>query len=130
MKSNKIHSGLRYAIDKGWLRPRGGQGRTYYKIAKKHNMLGLMYLQDGKCWICKEVFKGESLDMLSLDHWLPAFWGGNNSLRNLRVAHRKCNNDKGCMITTDALRVTDLLTVSKRTPPSRCPTCRRGWPDR
>ena len=32
---------------------------------------------------------------MSIDHIIPKTEGGNGNVENLRIAHRKCNSDRG-----------------------------------
>lgn len=43
------------------------------------------------CQICKQTIQGE----LNYDHWIPLSAGGPHTLSNVRMTHKKCNEDKG-----------------------------------
>lgn len=52
----------------------------------------------GRCWICGEQvgFYGGTLpDAGTLDHIVPRAHGGRSTLKNLRLAHRRCNAERG-----------------------------------
>lgn len=46
----------------------------------------------GICWLCKEAVEWKHA---SKDHVVPKIEGGGNGIYNLRLAHRKCNKDRG-----------------------------------
>jgi len=45
------------------------------------------------CGICGKQLPGEK--MATLDHIKPISKGGQNSIKNIQLAHWKCNNEKG-----------------------------------
>jgi 5-methylcytosine-specific restriction endonuclease McrA len=45
------------------------------------------------CHVCQLGFK--SNDLWELDHDIPIARGGTNLMRNLRICHRSCNQEKG-----------------------------------
>lgn len=77
------------------------------KIVDKDITLQKLYLRDkGICWICgmmcdysdyrrteKAFIAGELYP--SKDHVVPRFKGGEHSWKNVRLAHMKCNTDRG-----------------------------------
>ena len=84
-------------------RPTSGQRRSLRKR---------VFLRDrGICWICgKPVIwnapnnpLNPSDDEYTLDHVVPFIYGGKWSMSNLRVAHRKCNRERGhdCQLLFD-----------------------------
>ena len=50
---------------------------------------------DGICGIC---FKPIEYDEVTLDHIIPLVRGGEHSMRNIQLAHLKCNSSKGAKI--------------------------------
>ena len=55
--------------------------------------------RDGdNCWICNEIvlegFQDGHPRLATLDHVVEVCNGGSNHISNLRLAHRKCNNDR------------------------------------
>ncbi|WP_186760141.1 HNH endonuclease [Arthrobacter alpinus] len=52
-------------------------------------MAKALYARDP--WICHLCRKPAEERELSLDHVIPVSMGGNNSLANSAIAHRKCN---------------------------------------
>lgn len=51
----------------------------------------------GRCLICGGplCFDEQTGDGATLEHILPHSLGGTNDLRNLGIAHMRCNNEKG-----------------------------------
>ena len=51
----------------------------------------------GRCLICGGplCFDARTGDGATIEHILPRSLGGTNDLRNLGVAHMRCNNEKG-----------------------------------
>ena len=51
----------------------------------------------GKCLICGGPlrFDARTGEGATIEHILPRTLGGDNDLRNLGVAHRRCNGEKG-----------------------------------
>ena len=126
-RNNKIDKAYHHAMEQGWLEKHPGRP-TPKKCRRVHNLLGLMFLQGGKCWVCKETFDQVTLDGLNIDHWLPRRWGGVGRLTNLRVTHKRCNSVKGCSIPLAALKIADVLS-SQPYIPRVCPTCHEPWPE-
>lgn len=53
--------------------------------------------RDGnKCWICgKKMNRKTNHPMsMSIDHLVQRKYGGSNKLENLRLAHKRCNNER------------------------------------
>lgn len=55
------------------------------------------------CWLCGEPMDfsdrpsgGAGDRSATLDHVVPLGRGGSNEQTNLRLAHAKCNNERGC----------------------------------
>lgn len=48
--------------------------------------------QFGRCWICCEPLNED----ITVDHLVPLSKGGSNRPANKLLAHRKCNQDRGC----------------------------------
>lgn len=67
------------------------------KVRRKH--IGsrvtsdVLRMSDWKCFYCKNVFTQD--DPPTIDHILPIYRGGTNTISNLVAAHAKCNHDKG-----------------------------------
>lgn len=64
---------------------------TYKRYLKDARRLSL-WEQEGKCVICHGRIE---IDEETHDHWWPRSSGGRNDWNNMRVAHPKCNRDKG-----------------------------------
>jgi 5-methylcytosine-specific restriction endonuclease McrA len=75
-------------IAEGWFKPYR-RLRNDDHVAREL-VISLLIERDGnKCGICgKEVATGED----SIDHVVPRNMGGPNTARNIRLAHRTCNN--------------------------------------
>lgn len=59
----------------------------------------LWHQQSGRCWICGEPMRKRADPdhplAVTFDHLLPKGTGGTDRLTNLRLAHRKCNGERG-----------------------------------
>lgn len=55
--------------------------------------------QNGECYICKEIFPKDSLE---LDHVIPLAKGGLHSKQNTKLACRSCNRSKGAKLQMEA----------------------------
>lgn len=75
---------------------RGGES-----LRKKYGLF-LYYLQNGKCAISNEKFNFSELEV---DHIVPAAKGGNNSIINLQLVHKKINNKKSDTLDVLADRI-------------------------
>jgi 5-methylcytosine-specific restriction endonuclease McrA len=49
-----------------------------------------------QCYLCKEPF--ERKEDITLDHWIPKVEGGTDDITNLRLAHDRCNGEKGRLL--------------------------------
>lgn len=75
------------------------------------------------CWLCGQGFTGKSaLGPVTIDHAIPKGRGGTNHLHNLRLAHQRCNQDRGMIEQTPprtamlrALNLTTRMTVLELT---------------
>ena len=55
--------------------------------------------RDGKrCWLCHGKFGKR--DTVTIDHAIPKGRGGTDRLHNLRLAHEKCNWERGMIVET------------------------------
>lgn len=75
-------------------------GKTY---KSKRGVVNSLRRRDGtKCYLCRKrmVFTDSPLDPLkaTIDHILPRSLGGSDRLKNLKLAHRKCNQERGNLI--------------------------------
>ena len=61
----------------------------------------LLALQSGRCGLCNQSVGWEEW---CVDHIYPASRGGTNTLINLQLLCRPCNQDKGNMVESEALR--------------------------
>jgi 5-methylcytosine-specific restriction endonuclease McrA len=63
--------------------------------ARRASLIKKLIYRDGfRCRLCQGLtFKGKS-DM-TVDHIIPVSCGGTWGLYNLRLAHRKCNEERG-----------------------------------
>lgn len=62
------------------------------KLQLKGNKLFLFKKQKGKCWLCDKNMPPFDV---TYDHITPKSAGGSDHLRNLRVAHQRCNQRRG-----------------------------------
>ena len=73
-------------------------------IRKKQAVRLLNILKYGKptCEICKYPINKRNKKLKeSIDHKIPISKGGTEEFKNLRIAHRICNNRKGAKIGKD-----------------------------
>lgn len=59
---------------------------------KRSKKQQLARVYGSKCWWCQENLLVETL---TIDHLLPKSRGGSDSLENLRLSCRPCNNARG-----------------------------------
>lgn len=69
--------------------------------SKRRNKIKLKIAKRDKwiCWLCGEPVREEIVwrnknDSPSLDHVIAQCDGGSNAQSNLKLAHRKCNNER------------------------------------
>jgi hypothetical protein len=67
----------------------------------------LLERHGNRCWLCGKPF-AEGVGRLhpkavTLDHYVPAAFGGVNANENLRLAHRRCNNNRSRDFYDDGL---------------------------
>ena len=62
----------------------------------------LWKLQEGKCHLCGKIMLRESYGppnnhglLATFDHIVPRSMGGSNRQSNIKLAHRKCNCERG-----------------------------------
>lgn len=61
---------------------------NYYRSIKHH-----LLRQSNICSLCGKKF--ENIKDVTIDHITPLSKGGSDNLKNLQLAHQKCNNLKG-----------------------------------
>lgn len=61
-----------------------------YKQAQKRKLIAMYGLH---CWLCHRPI--DTFEAATLDHIKPRKDGGSNSVTNLRLAHKRCNNLRG-----------------------------------
>lgn len=57
----------------------------------------LLWRDGNLCWLCGMPFSKQHGKKPSLDHVIPKSKGGSNRNENLRLAHSRCNRDRGDM---------------------------------
>jgi len=84
----------------------------------------------GKCLICGGPlrFDARTGEGATIEHILPRNLGGGNDLRNLGVAHRRCNGEKGRRWDPPARRRRNLARYSELVKRLRAERARR-WRD-
>jgi 5-methylcytosine-specific restriction endonuclease McrA len=84
----------------------------------------------GKCLICSGPlrFDANTGEGATIEHILPRNLGGDNDLRNLGVAHRRCNGEKGRRWDPPARRRRDQDRYSELVARLRAERARR-WRD-
>ena len=81
-KFNKV---INIAYERNWI-----SKETLIKILNIYKYNGIL-----TCELCKEPINNNNDNRkFSIDHIIPKTEGGDSSLKNLRVAHRKCNSDR------------------------------------
>lgn len=69
--------------------------------------------RDGfECYLCPEPFSEERRP--TIDHYLPLAKGGTWIVSNLKLAHRKCNQDKADRMFVDGILETKVRRVGYR----------------
>lgn len=64
--------------------------------SKRAGKIRTLLARDGNlCWLCGEPFANKSGRKPSLDHVIPRSKGGSNRNENLRLAHGRCNWERG-----------------------------------
>lgn len=74
-------------------RGRRGKRRSSRKALPPSKRLLKVGERDG--WICHLCEKPVEVKQASVDHLLPRSWGGSNAMRNLKLAHKSCNGERG-----------------------------------
>jgi hypothetical protein len=77
-----------------------------FPARRRPNIRRNIFLRDeGRCWICGESVLFDPSEM-TFDHVVPHSEGGATSIANLKLAHRKCNNERELLEreAQDALR--------------------------
>lgn len=90
------------------------------KPKKRETRERLFQKQGSLCWICKEPMtldkggtKHGGPNFATIDHNVPKAEGGANVESNYRLAHRRCNSDRGDDTLTRAnLRLRERLSRS------------------
>ena len=80
-------------------------------------MASYLARRDGdRCWLCGGTFASKGLALLrTLDHIIPRSKGGTDHPANLRLAHFRCNHQRGCaMPPLDEVERIITLTAGKR----------------
>jgi len=78
----------------------------------KKPLLKLWTRDKGICWLCSLAVPFE---LATRDHVIPKSWGGTSRWSNLRLAHRKCNEDRAASMSDDTLML--ILAATARTTP-------------
>lgn len=75
---------------------------------------------------CTRPFTSE--DPPTIDHWIPRSVSGDDTLSNLRLMHRECNNTKGDSIPNPdgTLSLVKAVSIVRQPRPSLCDTCMSG----
>lgn len=49
------------------------------------------------CWLCRGVLRrnAQGEDTITIDHIVPLADGGSHAISNLRLAHKRCNQERG-----------------------------------
>lgn len=82
---NKFIKIMQNVFYNGWI-----DKKTYLMIINVYKYNGIL-----TCELCKEPINNNNDNRkMSIDHIIPKALGGNGNLDNLRIAHRKCNNER------------------------------------
>jgi 5-methylcytosine-specific restriction endonuclease McrA len=69
-----------------------GPGRAIMSAEMRRGKVKRLLVRDGGyCWLCD----GWLGDDITLDHVVPRSKGGTNQDANLRLAHKRCNKERG-----------------------------------
>lgn len=103
-------------------------------VLTRNERIALLAERDGPdCFLCSNPFKTE--DAITFDHWIPQSKGGTWELKNLRLAHKRCNAIKGDIMPnpdgTLPERLRRVSTFRTRTQkrserPDLCQKCTNG----
>lgn len=72
---------------------RGRQARKLNGKERRKLKNKILNRDGNNCWICNLSFNEE--DLPTIDHIIPLAEGGTHHLKNLKLAHRKCNETRG-----------------------------------
>jgi len=102
----KFYKVMKIVYENGWI----GK-EAYLRITNTYKYNGIL-----TCEICKQPINNQSDNKkFSIDHILSRALGGNGNLENLRVAHRKCNNERKEKVKGNYYKVIKINKVTKRT---------------
>lgn len=78
----------------------GKSNALFHKKLRGIRITHLMNRDGQDCQICgtqldRHIKDDRSRDYVSFDHVVPRSHGGTSELKNLRLAHQGCNNDRG-----------------------------------
>lgn len=72
-------------------RPRMQTGESVTGRRRRKRLAKLLARDGDRCWICRRKLGADMTE----DHYIPRSKGGTNALSNLRLAHRRCNQNRG-----------------------------------
>lgn len=106
---------------------------TINTLSREERIAALMERDGPDCFLCKKEFKNGKVDM-TFDHWIPQCKGGTWDLENLRLAHKKCNAQKGDLVPIDSVTVPKRVerdpfrsrAVKRSERPEMCQDCDNG----
>ena len=77
-----------------------------------HQIKIKVYMRDGfECTYCEK--KIDNAHEVTVDHVIPRFHGGSNTIDNLTVSCKTCNTLKGHLLLTQFIKALDLKITKK-----------------
>lgn len=86
----------------GWSGDRGLCSRRCYYETRKVPVLNIWLRDEGVCHLCRQFV---ALEDASRDHLRPRSMGGKTTYRNIALAHKRCNSNRGSIPVEDARKV-------------------------
>jgi hypothetical protein len=76
-------------------------------VSKCTITLDRLWKRDKKiCWLCGLFCPRAEA---TRDHVIPLAWGGTNEQANIRLAHKKCNEERGCELPQEPVPPVPLM---------------------
>lgn len=76
--------------------------KAFYKHEKQNIIVALLQRDGNRCYLCNEHMEPE---LMTIDHVIPLHKKGKDDMSNYRLAHEKCNLEKGNLMVEDYLRL-------------------------
>jgi 5-methylcytosine-specific restriction endonuclease McrA len=69
---------------------------SWTKSERQWRIQAIMRRDGKRCWLCRDKLGND----VTIDHAIPKGRGGTDHLHNLRLAHARCNHDRGMIVQT------------------------------